>query len=140
MAGQMITLADLQGGWHLTRTITDHRAGQMGRLVGECHWSPDAAGLIQRETGTLHFGAAPPMQASRSYLWRAEGADLAVYFEDGRPFHRLRPGALADCHHCDPDIYDVTYDLGRWPDWTQSWQVRGPRKDLTIESRFQPLG
>lgn len=140
MAGEIITLADLRGLWRLTRQITDHRAGLSGELIGQCRWSEDGVGLIQREEGVLHFGTAPPMQASRAYLWRAEGAFLAVFFEDGRPFHRLGPGALSDRHHCAPDLYDVAYDFGGWPCWTQRWCVSGPRKDMTIESRFQPLG
>jgi hypothetical protein len=140
MVKAMITLADLLGAWRLTRRIIDHRAGLTGALSGTCHWRPYGNGLRQEETGVLIFGTAPPMQASRTYLWRAEGASLVVFFEDGRPFHRLVQGAWADRHHCAPDIYDVTYDFSIWPDWTQVWHVSGPRKEMTIESRFQPLG
>lgn len=136
----MIGLGDLQGLWRLTRTIADARAGVMGHLEGTSRWHPDAAGLVQEEEGVLHYGAAPPMQAARRYLWRAEGAGLAVLFEDGRPFHKLAPGRTQDRHWCDPDTYDVTYDLSHWPDWTQVWHVTGPRKDAVITSRFQPLG
>jgi hypothetical protein len=139
MARQMITLTDLHGAWRLTRHITDHRAGVTGSLTGLCHWRPDGPGLRQHEEGVLILGSAPPLQASRAYLWRHEGASLVVFFEDGRPFHRLGPGQLADRHLCAPDVYDVAYDFGRWPDWTQSWRVLGPRKDMTIESRFVRL-
>jgi hypothetical protein len=134
----MIALADLEGRWRLTRRIEDFRTGQTGMLEGTCRWLPDGHGLRQEETGILHFGDAPPMQASRVYLWRQDGADLAVFFEDGRPFHRLSD-RLSDRHLCDPDTYDVAYDVARWPDWTQSWRVTGPRKDARIVSRFQPL-
>jgi len=140
MAQEMITLADLSGSWRLTRRIVDHRAAENGDLTGICRWSKDGVGLRQDEAGVMHFGTAPPMQASRAYLWRAAGASLIVLFEDGRPFHRLGPGQLRDRHHCPPDTYDVVYDFTRWPDWTQIWQVTGPRKDLRIESRFQRLG
>jgi hypothetical protein len=135
----MIALADLQGAWRLTREIADHRAGLTGRLEGTSRWSPDADGLRQEETGLLRYGAAPPMQAARAYLWRQDGAGLAVFFENGRPFHLLAPGRLSDRHLCAPDTYDVTYDLSRWPDWVQVWHVTGPRKDARITSRFQPL-
>ena len=135
----MITLADLAGRWRLTRQIIDVRADLVGHLEGVCDWLPDAAGLRQVEQGVLHYGDTPPMQASRSYLWRATPQGLAVFFDDGRPFHHLRAGDLTDRHWCDPDTYDVTYDLGRWPDWTQSWKISGPRKDMQILSRFQPL-
>lgn len=138
MTAGMITLADLAGEWALTRRIIDHLGGREGRFVGECHWRPDAHGLRQEEQGLLHYADAPPMQANRSYLWRAEGGGLAVYFDDGRPFHCLALGRLFDRHHCAPDIYDVRYDFSQFPDWTQSWQVAGPRKNMTIISRFQP--
>lgn len=136
----MIALSDLHGAWRLTRVIADARAGLTGQLQGTSRWSVDADGLVQEEAGILHYGTAPPMQARRRYLWRAEGQGLAVFFADGRPFHRLQPGRMGDRHLCDPDIYDVTYDLSHWPDWTQVWHVTGPRKDAVITSRFQPLG
>jgi len=136
----MIRLADLEGAWRLSREIEDRRAGITGRLTGTCRWSRDAGGLRQEEQGVLTMGAAPPMQASRVYLWRDTGAGLSVAFEDGRPFHSLAPGRLEDRHWCDPDTYDVRYDFTRWPDWTQRWRVTGPRKDAVILSRFQPLG
>lgn len=133
----MITLADLEGDWRLDRRIEDTRMGQTGRLDGQCRWVPDGAGLRQEEEGVLRMGAGPSLQANRTYLWRAEGGGLVVYFEDGRPFHRLGAGQLTDRHWCDPDTYDVTYDLSGWPDWTQSWRVTGPRKDAVIISRFR---
>lgn len=136
----MIRLADLAGVWQLSRRIIDHRAGHEGRLEGRCTWQPDADGLRQEEEGLLYIPTSPPLTARRRYLWRSEGAALCVYFEDGRPFHRLAPGQLADRHHCDPDLYDVHYDFSDWPDWTQSWRVTGPRKDTTIISRFHRGG
>ena len=136
----MIGLDALEGGWRLTREIEDRRAGLTGRLEGTCHWTRDAQGLRQEETGLLTMGTSPPMQATRVYLWRAEGVGLAVFFEDGRPFHSLGPGRLQDRHWCDPDTYDVRYDFSRWPDWTQCWRVSGPRKNAVILSWFQPLG
>jgi hypothetical protein len=102
--------------------------------------NPAALILLGLSIVTLSFGAAPPIQARRRYLWRETPEGQAVFFDDGRPFHRLGPNHLADRHHCAPDLYDVTYDFSGWPHWTQSWRVTGPRKDMAIESRFQPLG
>ncbi len=140
MTMKMIALTDLEGRWTLSRRIVDHLAAREGRFVGQCRWLPDAHGLRQDEAGILHYADAPPMQAHRSYLWRAEGEGLVVSFDDGRPFHRLGPGQLSDLHQCDPDLYEVRYDFSQWPDWTQSWRVRGPRKDMTLHSRFQRSG
>jgi len=133
----MIRLADLEGRWRLDRRIEDRRAGIIGRFEGEAVWHADGAGLRQEETGLLHFGTAPPMQASRVYLWRESETGLEVFFEDGRPFHSLSADRLQDRHWCDPDTYDVTYQLATWPDWHQVWDVTGPRKDMRLTSRFR---
>lgn len=129
-------LAYLEGRWRLERRIEDRRAGIVGRFDGTCDWVPDGQGLRQVEEGVLQYGTAAPMRASRVYLWRAEEDGLAVLFEDGRPFHRLGADRVADRHHCPPDIYDVRYDFGDWPQWMQEWTVTGPRKDATLTSRF----
>jgi len=136
----VIGLADLEGCWHLTRTIEDARAGVTGHLEGTCHWVRDGAGLRQEEEGVLRYGTAAPLRAARSYLWRETADGLAVFFADGRAFHRLGAERLEDRHWCDPDTYDVRYDFTQWPDWTQVWRVTGPRKDAWIKSRFQPFG
>ena len=53
--------------------------------------------------------------ASREYLLQpADRPDaLDVFFDDGRPFHRMSftPEANLDRHWCDPDTYRVTYTL-----------------------------
>jgi hypothetical protein len=134
----MISLGDLVGRWGLSRVIEDARAGLTGRMEGTALWRPDGVGLRQEESGLLRYGDAPPMRAERAYLWRAEDDGLEVYFDDGRAFHRLGPGRLSDRHLCDPDVYDVTYDLSDWPRWGTVWRVTGPRKDMIIRSRFSP--
>lgn len=135
----MIALEQFEGLWQLTREIEDRRGGVTGRLEGTCRWLRDAQGLRQEEEGLLAMGKGPALQARRVYLWRAAGDGIEVTFEDGRPFHRLGPGRLTDRHLCDPDTYDVSYDVAQWPDWTQRWRVTGPRKDAVILSRFRPL-
>ncbi len=135
----MITLRDLEGRWSLERRIDDRRAGMTGRLIGVCSWRPDDLGLVQEEIGTLHYGGAAPIRAERKYLWRAEGDGLAVYFDDGRPFHTIRPGQLNDRHNCAPDTYDVTYVFEDMNSFSTVWQVTGPRKDHVIHSLFTRL-
>ena len=132
----MIRLDDLEGHWRLSRVIRDARAGITGRFEGACVWRPDARGLVQEETGLLHYGAAPPMQAARRYLWRAEGAELQVFFDDGRPFHIVPRGGAEALHDCPPDIYRVRYDFDDAAEFRTSWHVTGPRKDAVIDSHF----
>ena len=131
-----VTLGDFEGCWQLTRRIEDRRAGLTGQLTGTAVWRRDGNGLRQEESGMLRYGTGAPMRAERVYLWRAEGGGFAVFFEDGRPFHSWTPASPEARHHCAPDLYDVTYDLSRWPVFTQVWHVTGPRKDAIITSRY----
>jgi len=132
----VITLAELEGHWTLTRRIDDRRAGLTGRLIGTCLWRRDAAGLVQEEIGTLHYGCAPPIRAERRYLWREVGVGLAVFFEDGRPIYDLAPGRLSTRHDCAPDTYDVTYVFDGSFSFSTTWRVTGPRKYQFIHSTY----
>lgn len=135
----MISLDRFAGDWRLSRTIEDRRAGLRGRLEGTSHWRPHDDGLLQHERGQLHYGTGAPMQAERRYLWRQDGEGIAVFFEDGRPFHDLAEDRLSDRHDCPPDTYDVTYVFHENGAFSTEWVVTGPRKDLTILSRYDPL-
>jgi hypothetical protein len=135
----VITLAGLEGRWTLERQIDDRRAGLTGWLTGTCLWRRDAGGLVQEETGTLQYGCAPSIRAERRYLWREEGEGLAVFFEDGRQFHKLGPGRLTDRHDCAPDTYDVTYVFDGADAFSTTWRVTGPRKDQVIHSLYTRL-
>ena len=134
----MIRLADFEGVWQLTRTIADHVNGQPGELTGHARFTRDDEGLHYREEGLLRIGTLAPVQAMRDYLWRAEGGGIAVYFADGKPFHRIDFGAPEDTHLCAPDTYRVGYDFSGWPQWEARWAVTGPRKHYDSLSRYAP--
>ena len=136
-------LKDFAGRWRLDRRIDDRLSGQVLTLAGEARFVPDDTGLICHESGILHRPGARPMQAERRYLWREDPAGgIAVFFADGRPFHRFDPsggGAGVEASHwCDPDDYRVRYDFSAWPVWTARWRVDGPRKSYGMQSRYDP--
>ncbi|GAB5445693.1 DUF6314 family protein [Gymnodinialimonas sp.] len=132
----MKRLADLEGRWRVTREVDDRRAGLTGRFEGEAVWAPDAEGLIQTEEGVLSYGTAPPMQATRRYLWREEGGALRVFFEDGRAFHTVPKAGQVALHDCPPDIYRVRYTFDSAEVFTTIWHVTGPRKDAVLTTHF----
>lgn len=137
----MIQLGDLEGRWHVTREIMDHRANLAGQFKGEAIWSSPTEELIQNEltqteTGMLTYGAAPPMQATRRYLWRAQDPDLVVLFEDGRQFHTVPAAGVEAVHDCPPDTYRVRYWFESRDAFTTRWDVTGPRKDARLTTRF----
>lgn len=133
----MTGLEDFAGRWCLTRRIEDRRAGVSGQFCGVATFVADADGLTLRESGTLSYGGAAPMQAERRYLWRAEGAGIAVFFADGRPFHWFSAAKPRAHHDCAPDRYDVAYDFSAWPRWQSRWAVSGPRKEYVMVSFFE---
>lgn len=128
-------LGDFLGTWDLDRRI-EQSDGQTARFSGQARWTPQGQGALHTETGQLTLDRHPPMQAERRYRW---GADLTVWFEDGRFFHRVPPQGGRSDHWCDPDQYDAAYEFDDWPVFRVTWQVRGPRKDYTMTSLYRPL-
>ncbi len=126
------------GDWTLSREIEDFAQDRRGRMTGSALFTPEDGGLRCRETGTLAFDGLPPMATERETLWQASGGWIAVAFADGRPFHRFRPADAAPAarHDCAPDLYLVTYDFARWPDWRAEWRVTGPRKDYRMTTAY----
>lgn len=134
------TLDDFAGVWTLTRRIEDHLTCTMSQFDGLARLTPCDGGLSYAEEGILLMPGQPPIRAERRYLWIKKDAEVAVFFEDGRPFHSFLPDAdtAKAAHWCDPDQYDVSYDFGAWPQWSCAWRVGGPRKNYTLISRFAP--
>lgn len=134
-----MTPVDFAGQWQLDRVVTDRLGGQEGRFVGAAVLSPLGADRLEyAETGQLRIGSAPAMAATRSYQWAFQGGLVLVAFDDGRPFHSFAPGidAAGTAHLCGADMYRVSYGFSAWPVWTADWQVLGPRKDYTLQSRY----
>lgn len=134
-----IDLNEFEGHWRLDRAIEDARTGGQGRFEGTAVFTPDGDGLRYVETGVLHLAGQQGVSASRSYVWRPDADGVAVFFDDGRPFHRFALVAMPEATHwCDPDDYAVLYDFARWPAWSARWAVKGPRKDYIMTSRYRP--
>lgn len=125
-------LADFLGRWVIAREIIPAE-GPGASFSGHGEWRPFSGGAEYIETGVLHLQGAAPMTAERRYIW---GADLSVRFEDGRPFHDVPPGGGQASHFCDPDTYVVQYDFADWPAFVVRYDVKGPRKDYVMISRY----
>jgi Family of unknown function (DUF6314) len=133
--------AYLAGEWRVERTLWDRASDTCGTFTGVVRYSetPDG-GLFLREDGTMvwpsHTGPA-----FREYVLRPSDIPEAmdVYFPDGRPFHRMSFDALdnEDRHWCDPDDYKVNYSWDGPDEFSYAWDVRGPAKDLLLESRLR---
>jgi Family of unknown function (DUF6314) len=126
------------GTWRLDRHIRDRRAGGFGTLRGVARFTPDDTMLRYEENGVLALGEFRS-EARRDYRFRIEGpAAFSVFFADGGFFHRadLEDGRAVVRHDCAPDDYRGRYRIFGPDSWLLTWQVRGPRKDMLISTRF----
>jgi hypothetical protein len=129
---------DFMGEWRIERRIEDDLAKIEGFFTGVLKISLLHDGYLWEEQGQLQYGNGAPLAAARRYLWKEQGNDIEVFFDDGRPFHRFSLGGQAqDTHFCDPDLYRVHYDFSRWPEWGTIWNVQGPRKKYVMHSRYR---
>lgn len=137
MAG--ITQQEFVGRWRFDRLIEDARAGQVIRVDGIARFEPRDGHVLYVEDGELHLPGQAPMRAERRYLWVFGAEEVAVQFDDGRPFHQFRADGMAEgtAHLCGEDLYEVQYDFTRWPVWSSVWQVRGPRKAYCSRTRYE---
>lgn len=141
MFGPEYTLFEhLSGRWTIERSVDDKLAKLEGRFAGAASLlpTPEPGVLHYHESGTLSFG---PFEhaAERSYRWHCIAPDRArVYFHDGRYFHSLiLRGTIAEVDHpCGRDSYRGRYLFESRDIWRLSWQVKGPRKDYTMQSTF----
>lgn len=133
-----VTAGDFAGDWRLARVIDDRRAGQAGVFDGTARFTPASGNLLTyTEEGKLRIGTAPAMTATRTYAWAFDADHVRVSFADGRAFHSFpHAGGAGQDHPCGADLYRVTYDFARWPDWQTCWTVIGPRKDYTMTSHY----
>ena len=82
---------------------------------------------------------SPVLEALLTPVCVVDRDGIAVFFEDGRPFHWFSDAQSAASHDCPPDLYAVSYGFGDWPEsWSARWQVSGPRKDYRMESLYSP--
>ncbi|HYH77945.1 MAG TPA: DUF6314 family protein [Arthrobacter sp.] len=132
------------GQWTVERQLLDRAAGTRGTFSGVVHFLPtNDGGLSLREEGTIRWPTFTG-PATREYVLRPAGRPdlMDVFFNDGRPFHRMSftPEANLDNHWCDPDTYRVAYILEAPDRFSYTWDVSGPSKDLLLASELQRLG
>ena len=130
--------ADFAGVWQVGRIITDRLAGQVGRFDGQAVLSAAGTDLTYEEAGRLQMGQGAVMTATRRYHWAFRDGLVVVTFADHGPFHSFQPGVsgAGTDHSCGSDLYRVKYGFSEWPVWTAVWQVSGPRKEYSLDSRY----
>lgn len=132
-----VNLLDFEGAWVLEKRIL-HEDGQKADFRGSAQFIPDGDGLRYEERGLIKIDSARAVSAQRTYLWReSSDAQIDVFFEDGRSFHRIDPARPVATHDCPPDTYRVKYTFDIWPEWIATWQVKGPRKAYRMVATYR---
>jgi hypothetical protein len=129
----------LVGHWLVERHIHDLDSAWTGRFDGRAHFAPVPGGLAYREDGVLQMGGLA-MNAWQVWRWEfPTEAEAAVFFEDGRPFHRFDPRARRPEASVvfEPDRYDIAYEFAGPDEWLCEWRVEGPRKDYRTVTRYR---
>ncbi|QQA44287.1 DUF6314 family protein [Pelagovum pacificum] len=133
-------LSAFQGDWSLDREVEDYRSGETSAFGGTARFRAVADGLDLIEEGRWTRASWGALAASRRYIWRRDGEGIEVLYADGRPFHRFIPAGHAPVealHHCEPDIYEVTYRFDLPDSWSAEWRVRGPAKDYLSRTIYR---
>jgi hypothetical protein len=140
-----LVCSDFLGNWCIERQIEDFLTQQTGTFFGDAIIVARDRDWVYSETGTLSFNNRTPLKSERRYLWSPTAAGFDIHFDDSRFFHSFDlpieadGGKCSTAHHwCDPDDYNVQYDLNRFPDWSSLWQVTGPRKLYKMISKYKP--
>ena len=134
------SFSDFIGAWQIEREIVDARARRVARLNGRAVFRLNVDGtLLYSEAGQLQIADQTPVEATRQYIWAVADGKIDVRFEDGAAFHQIDLGVMMPdaTHHCDPDLYNVSYDFRTWPEWSASWRVVGPAKDYRMVTQYR---
>lgn len=129
-------LPDFAGAWHLRKHI-QQKDGAVFVFEGRANFTYADNHLHYHESGLVSAPDGKKLQAERRYKWRElDNGNIEVLFDDNRFFHTFSPSAPVAEHLCGADHYVVDYGFSNWPEWTSTWQVKGPRKDYTMTSWF----
>jgi len=132
------------GRWRMTRAIDDRLGGRRGDATGICAFrdGPRIAGLVCEEALVIDYGGNR-FDGAQSTIWRFEesaGPDLD--FQDGGFFCAARFEEFGGVwrapltHLCGDDQYDGDVIVASENSWRLIWRVKGPRKDYTLDTRY----
>lgn len=131
--------ASLEGNWHLQRSIFNE-----GKVVGRAVFkklNQDPRTLLYREDGVFTSkDSNAEWTVFREFLYRLEQDKISAYFHEKPPrlFHTLVfEDQVAQAKHlCGCDQYDAVYHFKNPQEFTLSYLIKGPKKDLKIHTSF----
>lgn len=125
----------LAGKWKLRKEIHDDLAGRQGCFEGMVFFEEiNGHRLRYHEEGTLYYGHHHG-SATQEYLYVfPHPYEARIYRSQHRFFHDLdlRSGFWQVEHMCARDCYKGRFIVESQNAWSVFWDIKGPRKKLTM--------
>ncbi len=133
----------LQGKWALKRSTNG-----FGNMQGVAVFSPFVGqypSLLYREEGTFFTPQEGLFDFYRDYIYFLNDKQIDVYFVSVSKkqdlFLSLTPSSTnrsaTGSHMCKEDLYVATYQFLDSDTFTLYYEIKGPKKDLIIETLFE---
>ena len=134
----------LEGKWGLTRSTNG-----FGKMKGDALFSliPDTMpSFSYREEGIYETPYGEDLLFYRDYIYVLYDGKIEIYFASHQKkqhlFHTLtfapsRKECAVSVHLCGKDLYTPTYVFLDEDTFTLEYKVKGPKKDLVIQTYFQ---
>ncbi|MGJ3559111.1 DUF6314 family protein [Streptomyces sp. INA 01156] len=131
-------LTYLDGHWQVTRTVRDLAGGDLGRFEGTTLSARSRAAACCTRSPAPSPGGASPARRTHPALPPGPDGTVDVRFADGRPFHDLdlSTGRYVAEHPCAADLYRGEFTVHDEDRWRTLWRVRGPAKDLELDTNY----
>jgi len=134
----------LEGKWGFTRSTNG-----FGNMKGHAFFSPLSGSIPSfsyREEGIFETSYGGDLLFYREYLYLLHEGKIDIYFAIHQKkqglFHTLAfsphgNSCSASVHLCGKDLYTPTYTFLDEDNFTLEHKVKGPQKDLVIQTLFQ---
>ncbi len=132
----------LQGQWTLTRHMDNGRNQETGKMVGQVEFTLYGSWLLYREEGIVSMQnyQGPFFQEYKYYFPTPNQANIC--FSDEQFFHTLdlSSGYCKVQHVCGQDNYQGIFKVLSPKQLKINWQIRGPCKDMRVETLITKHG
>lgn len=128
-----------KGDWLFDRQIKDVLAQQLGTCSGRAVYYPTVAGqFIYEEEGRLNFSEFQGLSKNKYIFNKLNQNEVNVCFETGEHFHVLdsRKKVQFFSHMCGEDRYFGKYVFEDDNTFRIDWKIKGPQKNLRIQTKF----
>ena len=139
------------GAWSLNRTILGVGSMKGVAIFENLSQNISSHDILYKEDGMFHFDNGTKLNTHKEYIYSFENEQLGVYFVECKKRDKLfylldlnelnedhRTYLMATAiHHCNPDVYDVKYEIYDSDEFKIVCKVNGPMKDYVSQTYFK---